>query len=287
MKLFTDFSLNYQPVRETMEIDWEELRRQVNDKLFGTYHYWTERRIPSFAINLGPWSCPSKLFFLTEPLWGEDQVNQRIALPVLMNTLKVNVNRRLLEVFGSSTPNRFSAHFPLHRVVADVLESLYPTEDNLQDEMIMECLIRLSRTRGRTGNIYAPEAFSAVVLTIEDYLTFRRRTQSFFRSDNENLSRSYKYKVLSELLANGMEYDSSTDEVFFQPSKLVIPQFVVVDDAERDFNPLKQRVQQCYLNRKNQSNAPLVQTCLTVEIKDFIEFAFQLSPEELLPIWAE
>ena len=287
MKLFADFALKHSAVRETMEIDWEALTKQVDEQVFGLYHSPREQIIPPFAINLGPWSCPSKLFFLDEPLWSEHQANKRITLAVLMNTLKTNLDDRMTEFFGSAVPNQSSARFALHRVVADVLESLYPTDDDLHEEMIVNCLLQLSRKEGRAGNIYATKVFSVVVLAIEDYLKFRRRTKSFIRSNNENLSRSYKHKVLSELLANGMEYDPCANEVFFQPSKLVIPQLIVVDDISRNFNALKQRVQQCYIDRKKQSNLSLAQTCLTVEIKEFIEFAFQMSPEELLPIWAE
>ena len=74
-----------------------------------------------------------------------------------------------------------------------------------------------------------------------------------------------------------MEYDSNTDEVNSQPSKLVIPQFIALDDIWRDFNALKQRVQQCYIHRKKQPNPSLSQTYPTVEMKEFIEFTFQTS----------
>ena len=104
-----------------------------------------------------------------------------------------------------------------------------------------------AKTGGRAGNIYAPAVFVFVVLTIEDYLKFRRRMPNMFRSENENLSRSYQYKVLSELLAGGMEYDSETNEVHFQPSKLITPTIIALPENLREFDALKQRVQQCYL----------------------------------------
>ena len=160
MKLFADFALKHSAaVRETMEIDWEALTKQVDEQVFGFYHSSTEYKMPRFAINLCPWLCPNKLFFLAEPLWKESQVDKRITLAVLMNTLKRNLDDRLTDFFGSSVPNQFSAHFDLHHVVADVLEGLYSTDDDLHEEMIVNCLVRLSLKEGRAGNIYATTGF--------------------------------------------------------------------------------------------------------------------------------
>ncbi len=36
-------------------------------------------------------------------------------------------------------------------------------------------------------------------------------------------------------------------------------------------------------NNNNNNN----QTCLNIEIKDFIEFAYKMSADELLPIWTQ
>ena len=287
MKLYTEFARKHRPLREKMHIEWSKFEREVNENVFGNYHRQSTF-FPGYAINLGPFSCPSKLFFHSEPLWGKPMENQRLDVSTLMIRLHANLEIKLEGHYGSVVPDTSSAHFLLHRTVADVLETKYSNEDKISDQMILDCMIRLGRTAGRKGNIYADRVFQIVVLTIEDYLKFRRTTKNMLEADSEDLSRTYEFKVRTELIASGMEYDASTNEVFFEPAKLKIPTVIQLESNSIDFNDLKRRVQKLYRDSKtttkdDKNNS----TCMNVEIKDFIEFGFQLDADALLPIWAK
>lgn len=272
---------------ELMEFRWDELQKRVNEGVFGHFHRLEKCLVPSYAINVGPHSCPSKLFFFDEPLWSAKHENQRLSFTTLMNGVKAQLEKKIAHYLGNAIPNKTSAHFLLHRVIAAVLSETYPDGDHLHDQMLVDCLVRLARTRGRGGNIYANYVFPVVVATIEDFLCFRRQTENCFDPTNDAMSRTFGYKLLCELAASGIDYDGQTDQIFFDVSKLKRPTFVDVENSSIDFQVWKQRVQQCYLSARNLATAQLRQSCFTLEIQDFIEFAFQLSADELLPIWAE
>ncbi|CAF3770213.1 unnamed protein product [Adineta steineri] len=286
MKLYIDFSLKHRPLRDNMQIEWSEFDGNVNKNIFGSYHLVSAVSIPSYAINLGSFSCPSKLFFNTEPLWDNNLENKNINIVTLMNQLKTNLDNKLRNLYGSCVPNNSSAHILLHRIVAETLETKHGNEEIMNEEMIMNCMIRIGQTGGRKGNIYAEYVFSQVVLAIENYLKFRQITQNKFKVNDENLSRSYQYKILTELLASGMEYNEITDEVLFEPSKLKVPQMLTAENSNINFNELKKRVQELYIASRNIPNNNN-QTCLNIEIKDFIEFAYKMNPDDLLPVWTQ
>jgi hypothetical protein len=287
MKLYTDFALKHQPFRDNMQINWSKFEQEVNTNVFGNYHSVSVSTIPGYAINLGKFSCPSKLFFNTEPLWRKSIENKRINITQLMNHLKDNLDEKLTDFYGSIVPNTSSAHFLLHLTVADVLESKYSNEEIINDQMIMDCMIKVGRTAGRKGNIYADNVFRCVVVTIDDYLRFRKTTKNMIRIDDENVSRSYQYKIITELVASGMEYDEGKNEVLFEPSKLKIPNMIKWESSGFDFDQLKKRVQELYVNSTRKSQSKINQTCLTIEIKDFIEFGYKMDADVLLPIWAQ
>jgi hypothetical protein len=288
MKLYTDFSLKYQPLRDNMQIEWSKFEKQVNENLFGNYHSVPITVIPGYAINLGKFSCPSKLFFNTEPLWTKDMENKRIHITTLMNQIEGKLGQKIEDQYGSIVPNSSSAHFLLHFTVAKVLENgKYLNENLISEQMIMDCMIRIGRTAGKKGNIYADTVFPFVVLTIKDYLNFRRTTKNMIQINNGNLSRSYQYKIITELVASGMEYDKITNEVLFEPSKLKIPRMIQLESSEIDFNDLKKRVQELYITSQKSSSNNNNQTCLNIEIKDFIEFGYKMDANDLLPIWAQ
>ncbi|CAF1092901.1 unnamed protein product [Adineta ricciae] len=287
MKLYTDFAIKYRALREKMEIQWPELKKLVNGKVFGNYHTPLKTMVPSYAINLGRFSCPSKLFFGMEPLWDKDVENKRIDLRTLIDQVKQNFDHKLRQFYGSCTPNQTSGHFLLHSIVAQVLEDIHPNETTISEEMIMNCMIHLGHTAGRKGNIYADYVFPYVVVTIEDYLRLRQTTINRSHVDQDQLSRSYEYKFLSELLANGLEYDESTKEVLFDPSRLQVPHALDITGNKTNFHELRQRVQQLYIESRERMKTNIDQTCLTIEIKDFIEFEYKLAPDDLLPIWTQ
>ncbi|CAF2885334.1 unnamed protein product, partial [Rotaria sp. Silwood2] len=83
-----------------------------------------------------------------------------------------------------------------------------------------------------------------------------------------------------------MEYDENTNEILFESSKLTIPHMIELDKNKFNFNVLKKRVQELYMASKINSNKDMSQTCLNIEIKDFIEFGYQMNANDLLPIWA-
>jgi len=288
MKLYTDFSLKYRPLRDNMQIEWSKFEKQVNENVFGNYHSMPIEVIPGYAINLGKFSCPSKLFFNTEPLWEKDIENKYINMTTLMNQIKKKLDHKIEDQYGNAVPNKSSSHFLLHLTVADVLENdKYLNEDIINEQMIMDCMIRIGQTAGKKGNIYADTVFPFVVLTIKDYLKFRRTTKNMIEINDENLSRSYQYKIITELVASGMEYDKITNEVLFEPSKLKIPHMIQLESSEIDFNDLKKRVQELYITSQTSSSNNNTQTCLNIEIKDFIEFGYKMDADDLLPIWTQ
>ncbi|UJR07771.1 hypothetical protein I4U23_012054 [Adineta vaga] len=287
MKLYTDFVLKHRSFRDNMQISWSKLTEDVNIQVFGNYHSVSELIIPAYAINLGRFSCPSKLFFNRESLWNTDVENKRINVTTLMNQLKINLDSKLKKSYGSSTPNHTSAHFTLHAIVAEILEEMHPNQEKMTDDMIMNCMIRIGKTAGRKGNIYADIVFQVAVITIEDYLKFRQTTINRIQIDHDQISRSYQHKVLSELIANGMEYDELTNEVLFDPSKLKAPTVFEIKTIEKNFDEMRKRIQELYITTRKQTSTNLDQTCLNIEIKDFIEFGYKMNPDDLLPIWTQ
>jgi hypothetical protein len=288
MKLYTDFALKHRPIRDNMQIEWSEFAEKVNENVFGNYHSMSETSIPGYAINLGKFSCPSKFFFRTEPLWRKNMENRRIHITTLMNEIKTNLDQKLEDFYGNVTPNSSSAHFLLHLTVANVLENnKYSNEEIINEQMIMDCMISIGRTAGRKGNIYADTVFPFIVLTIEDYLKLRKTTKNMIQVNDENLSRSYQYKIITELVASGMKYDETTNEVFFEPSKFKIPHMIQFKSNKINFDDLKKRVQELYITSQKSSSNNNNQTCLNIEIKDFIEFGYKMDADDLLPIWAQ
>lgn len=288
MRLYTDFALQHGWFRGDMIVDWQRITQAINNAVFGNHHQVPDSRVSSFVINLGKFSCSSKLFFYDEPLWTDAQSHRWIPLSTLMNELRTNLERKMRACFGSATPNQSSGHFILHLLVAEVLEELYPNEDVINDEMIMNCMIRVGRTAGRKGDIYVDTVFPCVVIAVEDYLQFRRATESRLRANDEQLSRSFEYKVLCELLASGMQYNESTREVRFEPERLKPPHVFTVKNDTRDFCLWKERVQQCYVATRRAAAAKQNSVaCLTVEIKEFIEFGYKMSADDLLPVWSQ
>ncbi|CAF4600554.1 unnamed protein product, partial [Rotaria sp. Silwood2] len=287
MKLYTDFALKYRPLRDNMQIEWSKFEKKVNEDVFGHYHTMSLSVIPGYTINLGRFSCPSKLFFNTEPLWRQDIENKRINITTLMNEIKVNLDNKLKEYYGNAIPNTSSAHCLLHNTVATVLENKYANDELMNEQMIMDCMIHIGQTAGRKGNIYADYIFPYVVLIIEHYLKFRKITKNMTKPNDEELSRSYQYKIITELVASGMEYDESTNEVLFESSKLKIPHMITLDNSKIDFDNLKKRVQELYIVSRKSSNNNMSQTCLNIEIQDFIEFGYKVNADDLLPKWTQ
>jgi hypothetical protein len=84
-----------------------------------------------------------------------------------------------------------------------------------------------------------------------------------------------------------MEYDEETNEVLFEPSKLKIPHMIQPENSNINFNELKNKVQELYIASKQRANNNINQTCLNIEIKDFIEFGYKMDADDLLSIWAQ
>jgi hypothetical protein len=186
MKLYTDFKLKHRPLRDNMQIEWSEFKKKVDENIFCNYQLVDKPPFPGYAINLGQFSCPSKLFFNTEPLWDKSIENKRINVATLMNQIKANLDEKLENHYGNSIPDTTSSHFLLHLTVANILKNKYSNEKIMNEHMIMDCMIQIGRTEGRKGNIYADHVFPCVVLTIEDYLKFRKTTKNMFKINDEN-----------------------------------------------------------------------------------------------------
>ena len=285
MKLFIEFALKHRPLRDQLDLNWNEINAEVNGKLFGQYHPISEMISPSYSINLGRYSCPSKLFFAREPLWRKEIEYTRISLQTFVDQIKETLDERLKNTYGSVNPNQHSGHVSIHLIVAEIVENQYPQVDQMNEEMIRDCLLRLSRTRGHAGNMYSNTIFLEIVLLIDDYLKFRRQTKNMSVDQHDMITRSYRHKVFSELSSAGVIFDSMEENFLFEPSKFSPPRLLRPEETSFDFQSLKQRVQQSYLSMKTTPNEQ--QTCMNIEIKDFIEFAFKLEADELLPIWAE
>ncbi|CAF1217126.1 unnamed protein product [Rotaria sp. Silwood1] len=285
MKLYTDFALKYREVCQNMQIQWSDLIKMVDKDVFDNYHSPSKILLASYAINLGRFSCPSKLFFFTEPLWNTNVNNQRINLTTLGNQLKTKLDQKLTEWYGNSTLVSSSAHTILHSIVASVVEEHYTNTETITAQMIMDCMVKIGQTANRKDNIYSENAFPLVVLTIEDYLKFRKITTNMAIVGNNMKSRSYEYKVLAELLASGMKYDETTSEIDFDESRLKLPRIIDLTESKLDLNDLKREVQELYRRTKAISNSPVTQTYLNIEIKDFVEFGYKMDAQTLLPIW--
>ena len=287
MKLYTEFARQHQHMRGPMRIEWSSLEQQVNQTVFAHCVTPLDYVIPAYAINLGAHSSPSKFFFRDVPLWSKEVENTRINLTLLMNQVKVNLDAKLREYYGVCVPKRSSGHFPVHTTVAQVIESGYPNDDEINERMVLDCLMHIVRTAGRKGNIYDPNVFQCVVLVIEDYLIFRRSTQNMSVAGREYLSRSYYHKVLAELVASGMVYDYAMDVVLFEPAKLKVPRVIRLGSSQKDLHELRKRVEELYRMSRQAASVNPNSTCFNIEIKEFIEFAYKMNPIHLPPMWSE
>ncbi|CAF0804459.1 unnamed protein product [Didymodactylos carnosus] len=286
MKLYTAFALQHKMIRD-MNVDWNAATKSATENVFRNSHKLSKILIPAYAINLGRFSCPSKFFFHTKPLWSSSVENKRVNITALMNEVKTNLDKELKEANGSVAPNNQSAHFPLHLIVAEVLTEKYANVDNITDEMVMDCMVRMARTAGKKGNIYAEYVFNGVAVTIVDYLKFRKETKNWATS-NELECRSYQYKVIAELKSCGMDYNENTEEVLFKPSLFKVPHMLDVYNSDIDLIDLKKRVQDLYTTTNTAAAAAndIDRACVNIEIKDFIEFGYNMDTNALLPIWA-
>ncbi|CAF1561908.1 unnamed protein product, partial [Rotaria sp. Silwood1] len=149
----------------------------------------------------------------------------------------------------------------------------------------MDCMIKIGQTAGRKGNIYSEYVFPLVVLTIEDYLKFRKTTTNMAIVGNTMKTRFYEYKVLAELLTSGMNYNETTNEIDFDESRLKVPRITDLPESKFDLNDLKREVQELYRRAKAIDNSSMTQTCRNIETQDFVEFGYKMDAQTLLPIW--
>ena len=161
-----------------MNAQWIETAKMVNTSVFENYHELVNTIVPEYTLNLGKYSCPSKLFFCTKPLWDKMNENQRVPVSVLSKQLIDNLHQELCRKYGNAVPDRSTAHFSVHSTVAGVIEDNYTNAETMTDEMIVDCLVEPSRTDGKKGNIYGDTVFPAVVLAIQDYLRFRKAAKT-------------------------------------------------------------------------------------------------------------
>lgn len=254
-KLYNDICLKHRLFRDNMKIEWSEFEQMVNKELFPTTHVKPSPFIPGYAVNLGRFSCPSKLFFNNEPLWDENIKDTRINATTLMEQLKTNLHKILNDRYGSRVPDEFSSHFLLHRIIADIIETHYPNEEVINEEMVIDCMLKLRESgEQKKGNVHANYIFTCVALTIEDYLRFRKTTKNMLIPDKIRKSCTYEYKMRAELISSGMTYDENTNEILFEPSKLKVPHIIDIDNPEKDLNDFKQRVRKLYIDKNKYSN---------------------------------
>ena len=84
-----------------------------------------------------------------------------------------------------------------------------------------------------------------------------------------------------------MDFDGERDEILFEPAKLLRPRLLRPVETTFDFERLKEHVRELDRRAKETESVEKESSCMTVEMKDFIEFAFTLDAEQLLPLWAE
>ncbi|CAF1492158.1 unnamed protein product [Adineta ricciae] len=194
--------------------------------------------ISGYVINLGQHSCPSKLFLGVTPLWDESMENQRISVVDLARRVQLKLNEQLKKRSNGVVANQSILYFPLHPAVAEVIENSYSHDENITDEMILDCMVRLTQIQSNQKPIDPCLRFSALVLAIEDYLKFRKTTINMTNIINWTNPSWNRSKLIAELMASGMEYDRETETVLFDSIQLKVPRLISIKNSGIDFKSL-------------------------------------------------
>ncbi len=220
LTVYTNLMKNEKTFRSLNEVT--DIYKQMNEENFGKYKHITNKYMPGFAFYNGEYSCPSKLFFRDEPLWTSDMDNQTYDIQELSEIFKLKLQHKMSNYYGSYYPTHNSAHIMLHRLVSKIIENKYSSENQMNDDIIIDCIKVLAETKGNYGNIYSENTLGSIINIGNDF--FRIKNAFNYSSGNKEIDQSNSHKLKSELLSYGMKCDGNN--VLFKPELIKKPTMV-------------------------------------------------------------
>jgi len=248
----------------------------VNKQKFN--HHKGYSVIPPFAFNNGRYSCPSKLWFYDEGLWSKKIEGTKISISDLACLLSCNLDRKLVDKYGSVYPSENSGHVMLHRTVADVCCDI---PDAGTDDIVIEVMKRFMETRGHYGNIYREGILNGVILVVHDFCRIRKMPN--YETGKICIDKTFVHKLESELRLYGMEIDNGM--VYFDPTKITKP--IMLNDLYKDLDlvGIENRIQEKFTGTNTISDNT-VDKFYSFEIDDgFVVGSEKMKIEECFDSW--
>lgn len=217
LTVYTNLMNNEKTFRNLNEVT--DIYKQMNDEKFGKYKKITSKDFPGFAFYNGEYSCQSKLFFRDIPLWTNDMDNKTYNIKSLSEIFKLKLQNEMNKYYGSYYPTQNSAHIMIHRIVSQIIENKYSHENKITDDIIIDCIKVLAKTRGNYGNIYSESTIGSIIGVVNDF--FRIKDTINYSSKNAETDKSNSHKLKSELLSYGMSCDE--ENVLFKTELIKRP----------------------------------------------------------------
>lgn len=240
--VYTNLMHNEKVFRELNDVS--DIYEQMNKEKFGGYKKVDNYDFPEFAFYNGEYSCPSKLFFRETPLWTNDMDNQTFDISALSEIFKLKLQNRMEKYFGSYYPTHNSAHIMLHRTVSKIIENKYQHENEMTDDIVIDCIKALAETRGNYGNIYSEDTLGSIINAGNDFFRIKRMTN--YATGNREIDQSNSHKLKSELLSYGMQFDG--DNVLFKIELIKKPSLISSWISDQD--KLVARINKKFENKK-------------------------------------
>jgi deoxyinosine 3'endonuclease (endonuclease V) len=225
----------------------------INKQKFGKYKKLPKTDLISFGIYNGEYSCPTKLWFLSEPLWDASWNKKLLPFQTIADQLRLNLVNKLGTCYGSNYPNETSSHVMLHKIVAETLEKEYKhvksPSDDILDDMIIQCMTKLRKTEGKYGNIYQLELINEVTALIFDFCQLRQTCPDYYL---QSTGKTFDHKLKSELEHYGMVVVKNL--ITFDQD--LIPKVRMINYQTDEINNIVARVNSKYnnLDKTTQSN---------------------------------
>lgn len=255
----------------------------MNKGRFGKYKQCENPFVPPYAYYNGENSGPTKFYFGSEPLWSEEWNGQTITIPTLGNALRIRLQNKMAEKYGSYYPNNSSAHVMLHKTVAKILEQpKFKQHNKMTDEMILECLNAFAETNGNYGNIYRANTLQVVINTIQNFIQIR--TNLIDRATGEdNCDKTTDHKIKCELLEYGFEIVNNS--IIFDSIKLSV--YKQIMEEIPDMEEIKKQVEKLYLQKMSEEKQT-DDNLATVHIDDVITIGdANIKIEQCLESWKQ
>lgn len=200
------YHLNHQTVHnkpskvEESFIMYDRIDEKINEqfqrykKLSGDDIY----SMPGFAFNNGQFSGPSKLWFMKELVIPPTYYDKWIQLEEFTQVCKQQMDMKMRSLYGSIYPDSTSAHYNIHRYVA---QEYFSIENKTRDDVKKAIFRRLKDTNGLKGNIYHKELEKEVDVLLTDIFNTSRQTS--YMTGEPLIDMTIQHKMCGELKSLG------------------------------------------------------------------------------------